>query len=267
MADLRIEKVVVTGGRKFTDGRRIEADLRALLSLGLRRVAQGGNGIDEQFGGGEVPTNPRSADTLAWLAGAELQLEVSSFAVATYRVNRDPDARGAWNGRDGQHKGAPLNRNIRMLEAERPDLVLAYPDPDSRGTWHCCGAALQRGFAVALWAADCLENIGPSSQPAPRLRALAQAIAVLSPEDRGISRIDCPRFILLPPWSQLDALAVAEALDATRPVAGLQDQPFDLDEDEEPFYDPGGDHGAECDCYVCKDRQQREELMFNKEGA
>lgn len=36
---MKIERIVITGGRSFTDGARIEADLRALLPLGLRRVA------------------------------------------------------------------------------------------------------------------------------------------------------------------------------------------------------------------------------------
>ena len=37
----KLQRVVVTGGRGFRDGARIEADLRALLPLGLCRVAEG----------------------------------------------------------------------------------------------------------------------------------------------------------------------------------------------------------------------------------
>lgn len=194
MPDLRIEKVVVTGGRRFTDSARIEADLRALLPLGLRRVAQGGNGLDSQLGGDEPPAVLRSADTLAALAAAGLQLDG-----ATYRVNRAPDDRGTWTGDDGHDRRAPLRRNVRMLEAERPDLVLAYPDPDSRGTWHCVAEALRRGHIVAVWAPN-MEGMGLGGA----LVNLPGRIGRLMPEERGVSFIDCPRVLLVPHWRQLN---------------------------------------------------------------
>lgn len=124
MAEHRIERVVVTGGRNFHDGARIEADLRALLPLGLRRVAEGAC----PFGG---------ADDLAYEAWHLLRNE---------STQRYPIAR------DGVGRTAPLRRNIRMLEAEKPDLVLAYPDERSRGTWHCLKEACKRGITVAIWA-------------------------------------------------------------------------------------------------------------------
>lgn len=151
---MRIERVVVTGGRKFADGARIEADLRALVPFGLRRVAQGGNGIDKQFGGAEWPKTPNSADALAWLATCA----ISGVSEATYRVNLtvadDDDGNRAptWTGNDGAWPAAGNRRNVRMLDAEKPDLVLAYPDPESRGTWHCVKAALARNIPVAIWA-------------------------------------------------------------------------------------------------------------------
>lgn len=150
---IRIERAVVTGGRNFTDGTRIEADLRALLPLGLRRVAQGGNGIDKQFGGAECPKEPRSADALAWLATCAIE----GLDEATYRVNMttvEPGDGGRaprWTGEDGRDRRAPLRRNTRMLRCEKPDLVLAYPDEGSRGTWHCVKQALLFGHPVALW--------------------------------------------------------------------------------------------------------------------
>lgn len=203
MADLRIEKVVVTGGSSFRDGARVEADLRALLPLGLRRVAQGGAGIDEQFGGGEAPARLRSADTLAWLAAAGLQLEG-----ATYRVNRLADEVGTWTGEDGICKPAFLRRDIRMLKTEAPDLVLAYPDPGSRGTWHCVREALKRWHIIAVWAPD--HRLG-----GPELQGLSPYVERLGPEERGVSYIDCPRFLLVPSGHQLDAAhQLAEVLDA-----------------------------------------------------
>jgi hypothetical protein len=153
-------KIVVTGGRCFSDGARIEADLRALLPLGLTRVAQGGNGIDEQFGGGEWPRKVRSADALAWLAAQGLKLDSP-----TYYPNRDVEKGWVWTGVDGKWPAAGPRRNIRMLEAEQPDLVLAYPDAKSRGTWQCIKAALTRNIIVAVWApwmtsADVLAMVG-----------------------------------------------------------------------------------------------------------
>lgn len=124
-SELRIERVVVTGGRHFRDGARIEADLRALLPLGLRRVAEGWCPL-----GG--------ADDLARAAWRRL----TDKSTEGYPMRTDLDGPG---------KAAGPRRNIRMLEAERPDLVLAYPDPESRGTWHCMREALQRGITVAVW--------------------------------------------------------------------------------------------------------------------
>lgn len=133
VADLRIERVVVTGGRGFTDYGRILADLRALRRVGLRRVAEGASN-----GGG--------AD---WLAH-DAWREITGESTERYRVRSEVD---------GRHRGAPAARNIRMLEAEsrlageagESLVVLAYPDPRSRGTWHCVREALRRGIPVAVW--------------------------------------------------------------------------------------------------------------------
>lgn len=124
-ADLRIERAVVTGGRSFTDGTRIEADLRALLPLGLRQVAEGAS----PAGG---------ADDLAYDAWHLL------CNLPTRRYYIRPDL-------DGQGRPAPVRRSIRMLETERPDLVLAYPDQHSSGTWHCVAEAWRRRIPVLVW--------------------------------------------------------------------------------------------------------------------
>lgn len=124
---MRLERVVVTGGRRFNDGARIEADLRALLPLGLRSVAHGA---------------ARGADALVESAVPRL-VDMTNSSV--FEVGRYP---ADWHG-DG--KAAGPRRNIHMLEAEKPDIVLAYPDPDSRGTWHCVAEALARGVPVVAW--------------------------------------------------------------------------------------------------------------------
>lgn len=134
---LRVPTVVVTGSRSFRDGDRIEADLRALLPFGLRRVAQGGNGVDKQLGSEMPPKSIQSADTLAWLATHRLHLEE-----ATYRVD----------GRvDGRWPACGPRRNRRMLRAETPALVLAYPTPSSKGTWSCIEEARRLHIPVLVW--------------------------------------------------------------------------------------------------------------------
>lgn len=145
-------KVVVTGGRKFTDGQRIEVDLRALLSLGLRKVSQGGNGVPDHDTGPTDWHPTCSADALALYACGRLGIEAETYSVR-------PAVDGPW-------PAAGPRRNIRMLEAERPDLVLAYPDAKSRGTWRCIRAALARDLSVVLWTLglawrDVLAGAGP----------------------------------------------------------------------------------------------------------
>lgn len=120
---MKIERVVVTGGRHFHDVQRVLADLRALQVVGLVAVAQGG---------------AAGAD-----ACARNSCDVLKIQCQTYPALWETDDRGA----------GP-RRNIRMLEAERPDLVLAYPDPNSRGTWHCVQEALRRDIPVAVWHED-----------------------------------------------------------------------------------------------------------------
>lgn len=58
---LRVPAVVVTGSRNFRDGDRIEADLRALLPLGLRHVAQGGSGAAADRAAADVLDPPAAA--------------------------------------------------------------------------------------------------------------------------------------------------------------------------------------------------------------
>ncbi len=122
---MQIASVVVTGGRRFTDYNRVEDDLRRLLPHGLSRVAEG-----QSPGGG--------ADDLAYDAW---HLLVNR---STERYPPDPNL-------DGRDVSRFPRRNIRMLETERPDLVLAYPDPNSRGTWHCVKQAIHRGSPAACW--------------------------------------------------------------------------------------------------------------------
>lgn len=112
---------------------------------------------------------------LAFLATHALKLEE-----ATYRVNRDVGDGRVWTRADGKWPGAGPRRNIRMLEAERPDLVLAYPNAKSRGTWQCVKEALSRGIFAIVWA--------------PTI-----SLATIDRNSYGGKSLDGKRFLILPP--------------------------------------------------------------------
>lgn len=129
-----VERLVTTGGREHElhpshpTTTITRAHLSALVDRhGLRRVAHGA----ARLGSDKI------VDTVA----SQLVVAGRLGEVATYPVS---DEEWRENGRAG------LERNICMLEAERPPLVLAYPDPRSRGTWHCTVAALERDITVSV---------------------------------------------------------------------------------------------------------------------
>lgn len=125
MSELR---VLVTGSRHWTDPEPIYrelAGLREAVPPGTRIVVAHGS----SRGGG--------ADTLADKAAHELGYERWPYPV-------DPE-------KDGRHRGAPLNRNTRMLDSFRPDLVLAFRAPGkSNGTDDCVSKARKRGVPVTI---------------------------------------------------------------------------------------------------------------------
>jgi len=42
-------------------------------------------------------------------------------------------------------------RNAEMLQTMAPDVVLAFPLPDSKGTWQCVTEAHKRGYHVEVY--------------------------------------------------------------------------------------------------------------------
>lgn len=141
VAELRAhaERLVVTGGRRFDDDLRLEADLLLLSRYGLKRVAQGGHGIDK------LKRRPkRSADALAEFFARQLGLDGRTY---------DAD----WD-RYGRLQAGPI-RNVEMLENELrlaqeagvPLILAAYPDPRSAGTWHCLAEAINRAIGAVAW--------------------------------------------------------------------------------------------------------------------
>lgn len=155
---MKFPRAIVTGGRQFNDYQRIEDDLRALRSHGLRRVAEGaspGGGADDHV-----------HDAWRRFVGE---------STARYPI----DSR-----LDGYHRGAPNARNVRMVKAEHDLAVdageliigLAYPDPQSRGTWHCVAEMLKRGVPVVVWAPHALNLTEAYWRPAPLYRCVSDGL-------------------------------------------------------------------------------------------
>lgn len=122
-------RIQITGDRDWSDPELILAVLRS-YGPGPHVVVEGeANGADKQS---------------AW-AATELGHEVERHPARWYRI--DPKT-------DNQYffKGAGIERNIEMLEAGRPDIVLAFHDNilRSRGTRHMVTASIMRGFRTLL---------------------------------------------------------------------------------------------------------------------
>lgn len=112
---MKVERVVVTSGPLFTDCDRVEADLRALLPLGLCRIAQGNGKGAEAFAANWARR---------WLRGGD--------GLAGYQPRQ--------------------RRNAIMLEQERPDLMLVYPDTSGVNAWRCGRSACDRGITTIFLA-------------------------------------------------------------------------------------------------------------------
>jgi hypothetical protein len=110
-------RVLVCGSRNWQD---LETIFRGLRDLGPIEVV-----IE-----GEAP----GADRLAAQAAHRLGITVLRFPA-------DWDRYG---------KAAGPIRNQQMLDEGRPDLVLAYPLPDSRGTWDMVRRAVAAGIEVRV---------------------------------------------------------------------------------------------------------------------
>lgn len=105
-------RLVVTGSRHWTD--------RAVVEDALRRLPVGRLAHGACIYGGLDAIADEIARALGW--------EVVPYPVLPGET--------------------PTARNVRMVDAESPEIVLAFPLPDSRGTWHCIHYAHSKGFNV-----------------------------------------------------------------------------------------------------------------------
>lgn len=174
MASMTIvfRKVVVTGGREFKDAPALARDMISMLRHGTTEYAHGG---------------ARGADSLV---DAAAMCHPSPPVVRVYKVN--PALDGPW-------PAAGNRRNRRMLKAEMPDAVLAYPDPASRGTWNCVADAHRMGIPIAI-----LAPLGPIREEAQalRIRLMAGSVEVAD------------RIVIVPAPHDAAAVARCDALAA-----------------------------------------------------
>lgn len=117
-------RVVFTGSRSWVDGDQVFDVLQDLL----RDYGQGLVIAHGQSSGG-------GADLLVAQYAKQLGIDQKP-----YPVDRELD---------GNHRGAPLNRNTRMLDDFRPDLVIAFRAPGkSNGTDDTIRKAEKRNIPV-----------------------------------------------------------------------------------------------------------------------
>lgn len=133
-----VQRVIVTGGREWTDSMWIESDLRALQRLGLRRVAQG---------------RARGADRIAEQAWRVVCDDIWPHSEAGYVVDVQLD--GPWPNAGNVRNRRMIDKEFELAHLAGERLIVgAYPDPNSRGTWNCVADALRSGLPVFVATPD-----------------------------------------------------------------------------------------------------------------
>jgi hypothetical protein len=131
-------KALICGSRNWTDRDRIRRVLERLYAKGYRYIVHGANGYD-QFG------RPSYAWRSATVRGADMlaseEAESLGFVVLSYPAD--------WNKHG---KAAGPVRNQLMLDAESPDLVVAFHEDidSSRGTIDMVRRATKAGIPVYI---------------------------------------------------------------------------------------------------------------------
>jgi len=112
-------KVLVCGSRHFNDYSRLSQTLESMVRPEWKTIIHGG---------------AKGADSLGGLWG-----EANKFEVEVYPAD--------WNTHG---KAAGPVRNIRMLKEGKPDFVVAFLAPNSRGTKHMISIAQEAGVPVKV---------------------------------------------------------------------------------------------------------------------
>lgn len=110
-------RVLITGSRDYTRGDIIEDCIRACEAT---LIIQGGQ---------------RGADQLAILAATRIGIPYLTF----------------WADWKKHGKAAGPLRNQQMIDEGKPDIVLAFPLPGSRGTWDMIRRARKAGIIFRVF--------------------------------------------------------------------------------------------------------------------
>jgi len=124
-------RVVVTGGREYRDSSTVDRTLDEIHAATPISVLAHGD--------------CRGADRLAadWARRRHVRLSPHPAAWDNIDIG---GAKIRWRAGRPYNAAAGFQRNIRMLEAERPDLVVAFPG--GTGTDHCVRNARRRKIKV-----------------------------------------------------------------------------------------------------------------------
>lgn len=109
-------RLLVCGGRKFSD------------RDGMYKVLDSYEGVEVLING-KAP----GADSLAREWAVERGIEPEDYPADWDRYGK---------------RSAGVIRNWQMLREGKPDLVVAFPGPDSKGTWHMVDIARKAGVEV-----------------------------------------------------------------------------------------------------------------------
>jgi hypothetical protein len=129
--------ILITGSRTFKDPKPIKEKLQEYVDK------YGARDIILRHGAA------KGADTLAARVARNFGIK--------YMQDRSIEFYGLdWN-KDGLNAGNL--RNERMLDEDpKPDIVLAFPDENSKGTWNCIEAAKVRNIEVVIYAGELSHN-------------------------------------------------------------------------------------------------------------
>lgn len=120
--------IQITGGRDFTDANAIYNTMKPYV---------------DKYGADNIIVRHGNA------VGADLISHEQAVKLGITNIQRRAVTKADWKK---YGKAAGNLRNIAMLdEAPYPNIVLAFPGPNSRGTYHMIRFAKDRGIETIVW--------------------------------------------------------------------------------------------------------------------
>lgn len=123
-------RLLVTGSRNWVDERLIRSALEEWKAKGADTLIHG---------------DARGADSIAAQIARELDLNVISYPAQWAKYG----------------KKAGTLRNEQMLREGKPHVVIAFPLPDSIGTWHMVKIARRAGVKTVVYDKMRLDELEP----------------------------------------------------------------------------------------------------------